>query len=111
MNLSGLEDLIPPIAQMLGIEPASLLLFLGILIIIARIVSRVIPDDQAGPLGFVRRIASLIAIEVGNRVAPGVTVNDIAKAVVANKITKLKGEVSGESKETLREQIPPQEAS
>lgn len=93
MDLSGLQDLIPDIAGWLNVEPATLLLLLAIIGTTANVTSRLIPDDATGWLGTVRRIATVIGIYVPNRVTNGITVTDVAKAVVANKVEDVKREV------------------
>lgn len=105
MNLSGLEDLIPPLAQWLGVEPSTLLLFVGILVIVARIVARMIPDDQVDWLGKVRKVAGVISVDVANRITPGVTTTDVAKAVVTRKVTEIAQDLTSESKTVLRDQL------
>lgn len=76
------EDLIPPLAQWLGIDPASALFYLGVVIAIARLLSRKIPDDAVGFWGIVRDIASFISIDISNKLTPGITVNDVTKRVI-----------------------------
>lgn len=83
MDLSGLQDLIPDVAGWLNVEPSTLLFYLALIGTTANIVSRLIPDDQPGWLGTVRRIATVIGLYVPNRVTSGVTVTDVAKAIVA----------------------------
>lgn len=80
--MSGLEQLIPPIAQWLGIEPATLLLLLGMLVSAANITSRLIPDDTPGWLGIVRKVAKVIGLYVSPRITSGVSLADVAKASV-----------------------------
>jgi hypothetical protein len=110
MDLSGIENLIPPVAQLLGIEPATALLMAGLLVTTANVLGRVIPDTATGPLGVVRKVAKIIGLFVPNRIAPAVSVNDVAKAVVAEKVTQLKREIPADAKAILREQsLPPQE--
>lgn len=76
------EDLIPPLAQWLGIDPASALFYVGVILAIARVLSRKIPDDKTGFLGLVRDIAALISIDVSNKLTAGITVNDVTKRVI-----------------------------
>lgn len=78
----NIEDFIPPIAQMLGVEPATVLLMLGIVVAVANLLGRVIPDDAGGWLGMVRKASKLLGLFVPNRVTSGISVNDTAKAVV-----------------------------
>lgn len=106
VNLSGVENLIPPIAQMLGIEPATALLAVGIIVTVANITGRLIPDTATGVLGGIRRVAKVVGLFVPNRVAPQITVNDVAKAVLTRKAGQLAGEVETEAREVIRDQLP-----
>lgn len=109
INLGGVEDLIPPVAQFFGVEPSTVLLFLAITVTAANLIGRLIPDDAVGWLGTIRKIAKTIGLFIPNRIAPGIGVDAVAKAVIADKLTKLKREVPSESKAELREQVPPPE--
>lgn len=82
MDLSGVEAIIPPLAQYFNIEPATMLLITGVTVTVANVLSRVIPDDAKGILGGVRKVASVIGVYVSNRVTSGVTTNDVVREVV-----------------------------
>lgn len=82
MDLSVLQDLIPDVAGWLNIDPATLLLYLGVIATACNVIGRLIPDDQTGWLGKVRDVAKFIGVYTPNRVASGVSVNDVARAVV-----------------------------
>lgn len=105
VDLSGIQDYIPNIAAWLGLDPATVLLLLTILVTAANITARLIPDTATGYLGALRKVAKIIGMFVPNRVASGISVNDVAKAVVANKITDLKGAVESEAKAKMRDQL------
>ena len=105
VDLSGVQDYIPNIAAWLGIQPSSALLLVGLVVTAANLGGRVIPDTATGPLGVVRRICKLIGLFVPNRVAPNVSVNDVAKAVITRKTPDLAATVTSEVKEVLRDQI------
>lgn len=77
--MHDIESMIPPIAQMLGIEPATALLFLGVIVALANLLGRLIPDDKTGILGLVRSICKVVGLYASNRIASGLTVNKIAE--------------------------------
>lgn len=106
VDLSPIEQAIPPIAQMLGIEPATALLLLGLVVTVANILGRLIPDDAIGFWGGVRKVAKVVGLFVPNRITTALSVNDVAKAVVTRKVTDVVGAVETESKAILREQLP-----
>lgn len=83
MDLSQLQALIPNLAGFLHVEPASLLLFISLLVAGCNVAGRMIPDDARGPLGVVRSICKLVGLYTANRVATGITVNDITRSVIS----------------------------
>jgi hypothetical protein len=89
MDLSMLEAMIPDIAGWLNIEPATLLLYMMLICTAANIVSRVIPDDVGGFWGQVRRICTIIGAYTPNRVTRGISVNDVARSIVAPAIDEV----------------------
>lgn len=78
----NVEDLIPPVAQALGIDPATALLIFGVLVAGANLVARIIPDDKTGPLGIIRKISKVIGLYASNKVTSGVTVNQVARTAL-----------------------------
>lgn len=88
-----IADIIPEIAQHLGIQPSSLVFWLGIVTFLANTTARYIPQDATGWQGTVRKIAAIIGVYVPSRVSAGVSVTDVAKAVVADRIEDVKKEV------------------
>ena len=82
MNLQGFEDMIPHVAQYLNVEPATVLLLVGLIVAISNLLGRLIPDDKVGVLGTIRTIAKFIGLYASNRIASGLTVNEIAKTTV-----------------------------
>lgn len=105
VDLSGIQDYIPNIAALLGLDPATVLLLLTIVVTAANITARLIPDTATGFLGGLRKVAKIIGMFVPNRVATGITVNDVAKAIVSNKISDLKESVDSADKTVMREQL------
>lgn len=81
MDLSFIESLIPNIAEWLNVEPSTVLLMAGIGIMVANLIGRLIPDTAEGWLGSLRDLAKVVGAYVPNRVAKGVTVNDVTRIV------------------------------
>lgn len=76
------EGILPLIAQAIGVAPSTLLMLVLIIMQVANVTARLIPNTATGTLGTIRQIASVVGIYVSSRVQPGVTVNDIAVAAV-----------------------------
>lgn len=100
VDLSGIEHYIPNLAAMLGIDPATVLLLVTITVVVANLVSKFIPDDKVGVLGAIRTIAKFIGIAASNRIAAGLTVNEIAKTTVP--IIEHVGEVQEQMESQLK---------
>jgi len=83
MDLSILQAFIPDLAGFLNLEPATLLLYLTLVVTISNLIGRVIPDDKTGLLGVVRDICKILGAYTPNRVASGVSVNDVARSIVS----------------------------
>lgn len=81
-ELNGIEHYIPDVAAMLGVEPATVLLFVGLTVALANLAGRLIPDDATGWLGAIRKVCKFIGLYASNRIASGLTVNEIAKTTV-----------------------------
>lgn len=111
MDLTGIETIIPPVAQALGIEPATALLGLGILVTVANITGRLIPDDATGFLGGLRGVCKAIGLYVPNKITSKVSVNDIASAVVGtmveDKVQDLAADAEALIPEVVRDAIAP----
>lgn len=86
MDLSGIEAFIPDIAAYFHVQPATLLLLIGIVCTGANIVSRLIPDDAVGFPGFVRKVCSVIGVYASNRVTSGISINDLGKKLVGSQV-------------------------
>ncbi len=82
VDLSGIEHYIPNLAAFLGVDPATALFFVTVLVVTANLVSKFIPDDKTGVLGLIRKITTFIGIAASNRISAGLTVNEIAKTTV-----------------------------
>ena len=74
--------LAPELARMIGVSPSTLVLLLVILIKGANVIARLIPDTATGWKGALRSICALIGLHVASRIAPGMTINDVAKAAL-----------------------------
>lgn len=72
--------LAPELAKLLGVQPSTLVLLIFALNVASRAITRAIPDNATGWQGFVRRLTAILAVEVSSRIAPGVTVKDVARA-------------------------------
>lgn len=99
MDLSVLQDLIPDLAGFLKIDPATLLLYVGMICTACNIVGRLIPDDKTGPLGTIRDICKMIGFYAPNRVASGISVNDVARSIVSRADPDVKA--AAEDREAL----------
>lgn len=82
MNGFNIEDYIPNLAAWLGVEPSTALLLLAFLVALANLVGRLIPDDATGILGVVRKLCKIIGLYASNRIASGLTVNEVARTTV-----------------------------
>lgn len=77
-----IEDYIPNLAAFLGVEPSTALLLVVTLVALANLGSRLIPDDATGFLGLVRKLCKIIGLYASNRIASGLTVNEVARTTV-----------------------------
>src|SRR3546814_2691257 len=83
--MNGIEDYIPDLAKLLGVEPSTALLIVGLLIALMNLGGRLIPDDATGWLGFVRKICKLVGLYASNRITSKLTVNKIAETTVRSE--------------------------
>lgn len=89
MDLSFLQSLVPDLAGFFHLQPATLLLYLVVISTICNIVGRKIPDSATGYLGVIREVCKIIGLYAANKVAPGVTVSDVAKRVLGDTSVSL----------------------
>lgn len=82
-----MENLIPIVAAKLGMAPSALLFYIGLMLMVARLVSRLIPDDATGWQGVVHKIARFLAVDVSNRITSGVSQTDIARKVIGTQVS------------------------
>jgi len=85
---------IPVIAASLGVDPSVLIALLPTLVFLFNLLYRSIPDDATGFKGIVRNIAKVLGLYMSNKVASGITVNTIAKAVVEEAPKKIQDEIT-----------------
>ncbi len=78
-----MENLIPLLPSLLGIDVATFYATLGVIVTVANLIGRFIPDSATGPLGVARKIAKVLGLYLGNRISPAVNTNDVARAIVA----------------------------
>lgn len=69
--------------KLLGLDPQVFTLYLVILVAVANVLSKAIPESTIGWLGVVRKVAAFIGLALANRITPNVSSKDIAKAVAA----------------------------
>lgn len=80
--MSDIANLAPDLAKLIGVQPSTLVLLLVILVKLANMAARGIPDDATGWLGTVRTICAIVGAHVPSKVTSGVTVNDVARAAL-----------------------------
>lgn len=78
-----MEQLILLIPKYLGIDPEAFTLWLLLIVTVANVLSKAIPESATGFLGGVRKVSSIIGIEMSNRITPNVSSKDIGKAIAA----------------------------
>lgn len=82
VNLSGIEHYIPNVAAFLGVDPATALFLVTVIVVLANLTSKFIPDDKTGILGAIRKVATFVGIAASNRISAGLTVNEVVKSTV-----------------------------
>lgn len=84
-----MDDLVTTISNLTGIQPAVLVLIGGIIVMVCGAIGRAIPDDATGWQGTVRKVAKFVGFVVSPRISKGLSVNDVAKGVVASNAIPL----------------------
>lgn len=82
MDLSMIQDFIPDLASFFQIDPATALMLVTIICVVANILGRLIPDDKTGFWGSFRDLCKIVGAYTPNRVTNGVSVNDVARSIV-----------------------------
>ena len=75
-----ISTLAPALANLLGLQPSTLVLLILIITTAARAIGRIIPDDATGAMAVLRRICSVIGVDVSSRITSGVSMADISRA-------------------------------
>lgn len=78
-----MEQILLFLPNLLGLDPEMAALALGVLVAIANLVGKAIPDSATGPLGIVRKVCKVLGLYIGNKVTPTINNNDVARAVAA----------------------------
>lgn len=82
VDFSIVEHLIPNIAAVFNIQPATALLIVIAISVACNIGGRLIPDDKVGYMGLLRKVLKILGGVVANRVVGKVTPNDAARVIV-----------------------------
>lgn len=81
-----MEWILDFLARAIGVEPATVVLFMGLLYAATQFVVKIIPDDSTGWRAVVRKIAAVVAVYTPNRVTSGVTISDVARGAIAQGV-------------------------
>lgn len=81
-----IANLAPDLARLLGIQPSTLVLLIFIVVQLANVGARLIPNDATGFWGGVRKVCALIGLYVSSRVTSGVSVNDVTDAALKTPV-------------------------
>lgn len=82
IDLSTFSDLAAQLGTLTGIKPATLVLYIFVIVKLADMGARLIPNDATGFLGVVRKLCAIIGGYVSSRVTGGTTVNEVAAAAL-----------------------------
>lgn len=94
------SNLATQIGALFGVQPSTLLLYIGLITFAANTTARMIPSDATGWLKTVRQVCSVIGAYVSSRVTSGVTIEDVAKAAAATPPIPAKIEATKVADET-----------
>lgn len=96
MDLSFIQSMIPNVAAWLHIDPATLLLLLGIGISTCNVFGRIIPDDATGWRGALRSVCKFIGMYAQNRVSVGYKTSDAVRHIRESQAIQGAAESFGE---------------
>lgn len=85
-------------------EPTLLATFAA-LSIVARLIGNLIPDDEVGWRGTVRKVAKVLGLYVSNRITAGVSTNDVAKVLVGSNPSPKAQELAPQIVEVAAEEV------
>lgn len=75
-----LDNLAPQLAQLIGIDADTMILLIMLVGTAANLGARAIPQTATGFLGLVRKVCAVIGLYLPSKIAPGVSVHDVALA-------------------------------
>lgn len=78
-----MEQILLFLPGLLGLDPGTFVLLVGVLVTIANVIAKLIPESATGFAGVVRKVCAFIGVALANRITPNVTSKDISKAVAA----------------------------
>lgn len=78
-----MDEFLVILSQMLGIDQQTIAMLLPLLVIVCGSLGKLIPDSATGFLGILRKILKVIGLYTTNRVQPGITTTDVAKAALS----------------------------
>jgi hypothetical protein len=78
-----MDDLVNFLAGLLGVSPAVLPLILAVIVALANLAGKLIPDSATGPLGILRKVCKIVGLYITNRVTPNVSTGDVTRALAA----------------------------
>lgn len=78
-----MDQIFDAISRLLGIDPAYLAIWLGVLVAVANLIGKAIPESATGWLAGVRRVCKVIGLYIPQRITPAISATTVAKAVVA----------------------------
>lgn len=71
------------IALRLGIDPATLVLILGVVVAVCNLLGKLIPDSATGWLGTLRKVCKVLGLYITNRLTPTVSAGDVTRSIAA----------------------------
>lgn len=78
-----MNDIVDYVAALLGVDPVLLPLILGVIVALANLAGKLIPDSATGPLGILRKVCKVVGLYITNRVTPSVSTGDVTRALAA----------------------------
>lgn len=78
-----MEQILLILPSLLGLDPGTFALLVGIIVLVSNVTSKVIPESATGTLGVLRKVAAVLGAAASNRITPNVSSKDISKAIAA----------------------------
>jgi hypothetical protein len=101
-----MDNLVNLIPSLIGISADQFYTYLIVLVTVANLVGRAIPDSATGVLGATRKVAKTVGLYIGNRISPAVNANDVARAVVATVPDSVIKSTAGDLSDAVRIGVP-----